>query len=93
VEYVVQPAGGAAFQRDGPVNHGEAAIEFRREPGKMMALKLRGQRNWSHSGQREAEAGSRQVENGGFLPKAATARRELQAVNSFLAAGRLPLLS
>ncbi len=36
VKRVVQPAGGAAFQGEGPLHHGEAAIKLRREAGKVV---------------------------------------------------------
>ena len=42
MEQVVQPAGGASFQSESPVDHGKAAINFRRQPGKMVHRGLRG---------------------------------------------------
>ena len=41
VEKVVQPARGAAGQRDGPVNCGETAIAYGREAREVMQLQLR----------------------------------------------------
>src|SRR5438034_4615813 len=48
VKQDIQPALGAALERDGPMNDSEPAIEFGRQPGEMVPIGLRGQRNWLH---------------------------------------------
>src|SRR5437867_8941849 len=45
MEQVVQPTLGAPFQCNGPVDDCEPTIEFRSESGKMMPLRLRGERS------------------------------------------------
>jgi len=64
---VVQPAGGLVFESDGPVNHGEAAIEFGGESGKMMPIRLLGERDWFHGTSVAAFGRNPQIKNQKFV--------------------------
>ena len=45
---VVEPTGGAALERDSPLNYGESTIELRRQAGQMMPVRLFRERSGFH---------------------------------------------